>query len=186
MSGVYYAAVEGDPLTTGGRTFASGKVGTIEDESGRPRRMVFIGDEAHCDKCNSTGAITYGASVSEGRRMVDLANGGRRQAVGGDMVLCKCADPPRVIAVHGIKWRIFDQTETAVTPSRASVRSTLQHATYDEQYTLIGADGRPLAGVRYRVHSGPSVVTSGITDSSGKTQRIATIGSKTLRLEIAH
>ncbi|MGF6805566.1 hypothetical protein OKW30_000692 [Paraburkholderia sp. Clong3] len=103
MPSVYYAAVEGDPLTSGdgSRVFASERVGTIADQSGRQRRMAFIGDHAYCGKCKNTGPITCGAGVDDMRRMIDLANGGRRQAVGGDIVLCKCSEPPRIIAVHG-------------------------------------------------------------------------------------
>ncbi|SIT43994.1 hypothetical protein BN2475_460003 [Paraburkholderia ribeironis] len=89
MSGIYYAAVEGDPLDSGegGYVYGTKKtIGTIEDQNGKPRNMVFIGDEAYCAKCNSTGFIRYGAEVSERKRMVDLVNGGRLQAVGGDIV----------------------------------------------------------------------------------------------------
>jgi len=93
---IYYAAVEGDPLDSGegGYIYGTKKtIGTIEDKNGKPRNMVFIGDEGYCAKCDCTGAITYGAGVSERKRMVDLVNGGRLQAVGGDIVLCKCPLP---------------------------------------------------------------------------------------------
>ncbi|WP_395062378.1 hypothetical protein [Paraburkholderia silvatlantica] len=108
---IYYAAVEGDPLDSGegGHVYGTKKtIGTIEDESGMSRRMVFIGDEGYCAKCGSVGAITYGAGMADNRRMVDLVNGGRRQAVGGDIVLCKCATPPRIVAVYGQKFKIID------------------------------------------------------------------------------
>lgn len=38
--------------------------------------------------------------------MLDLVNGGRRQAVGGDEVACKCAIAPKVIAIYGRKFMI--------------------------------------------------------------------------------
>lgn len=108
---IYYAAVEGDPLDSGegGHVYGTKKtIGTIRDENGASRSMIFIGDEGYCAKCGSAGVITYGAGVSDERRMVDLVNGGRRQAVGGDIVLCRCATPPRIIAIHGRKFRIID------------------------------------------------------------------------------
>jgi hypothetical protein len=114
----YYAAVEGDSLDSaeGGHIYATKKtIGAIADENGRSRNMVFIGDEGYCAKCNSSGVITYGAGVSERKRMVDLVNGGRLQAVGGDIVLCKCATPPRIVAVYGRKFMISDGGD--VTPS---------------------------------------------------------------------
>ena len=105
---VFYAAVEDDPLTSGNgsRVHASGKVGTIKGEDGRSRRMAFIGDPAWCVACQSMGVIVGGAPVPENRRMLDLVNGGRRQAVGGDEVACKCAIAPRVIAMYGRKFII--------------------------------------------------------------------------------
>ncbi|WP_233828859.1 hypothetical protein [Paraburkholderia sp. ZP32-5] len=110
MPGIYYAAVEDDPLTSGegSRVFAYEQVGTIQGEDGKRRRMAFTGDDAYCPKCNSTGVITYGVDLSDVRRLFDRANN-RRQAVGGDMVLCKCVDHPRIIATYGRKWMIRDQ-----------------------------------------------------------------------------
>ena len=108
---IYYAAVEGDPLDSGegGHVYGTKKtIGTIKDENGKSRSMVFIGDEGYCAKCGSAGVITYGAGMADNRRMVDLVNGGRRQAVGGDIVLCKCATPPRIVALYGQKFKIID------------------------------------------------------------------------------
>ncbi|MGF6700570.1 hypothetical protein OKW38_005182 [Paraburkholderia sp. MM5496-R1] len=129
MPGIYYAAVDGDPLTSGegGQVYASGKVGTITDESGRPRRMVFIGDDAYCAKCKSTGSVTYGAGVNDRKRMVDLVNGGRLQAVGGDIVLCKCTNPPRIIAMYGTKWRIIDRGDADTISRQATPSPAVNH-----------------------------------------------------------
>ncbi len=113
MSGTYYAVVEGDPLTSGrnSQVRARSNLCWIEDKTGKSRRMVFIGDDAYCEKCESVGVIAGGAGVSDMHRMADMENSGRRQAVGGDFVLCKCADHPRIIAVHGRNWIIHDQGE---------------------------------------------------------------------------
>lgn len=66
--------------------------------------MAFIGDNAYCEKCNSTGIIIGGAGVDNNQRLIDLEDGGRRQAVGGDYVRCKCPEHPRVVARHGRSW----------------------------------------------------------------------------------
>ncbi|TKC80208.1 hypothetical protein FAZ69_29610 [Trinickia terrae] len=184
MTGIYYAAVEDDPLTSGkgSRVFAYKQAGTIEGDDGKYRRMAFIGDEAYCSACNSTGAIAYGAGVNDRQRMVDLVNGGRRQAVGGDIVLCKCADPPRIIAVYGRKWMIHDRGEEKV----ASVAETpVQRLTYDEQFTLTDHAGQPIIGVRYRVCTGSKIIATGTTDSRGRTQRIDTDDATRIRIDIA-
>lgn len=185
MAGTYYAAVEGDPLTSGEGSFVySGKyVGAIADESGRPRRMAFIGDEAYCVACKSTGFITYGAGLNEHRRMIDLVNGGRLQAVGGDIVLCRCAEPPRIIAVYGRRWMIYDQGEEA----KARVAKTrVGNFIHDEQFTLTDATGNPLANVWYSIRMPSGELVHGVTDSAGKTARYTTDGAQRLRVYLGH
>lgn len=186
MPGLYYAAVEGDPLTSGegSRVYGTQKtIGTIEDENGQPRNMVFIGDEGYCAKCDSTGSITYGAGVSERKRMVDLVNGGRLQAVGGDIVLCQCANPPRIIAMHGRRWMIHDQGEAT---RRTAPGAPAQSLVYDEQFTLIDGNGRPMPGTYYtlRVDCGSRV--HGTTDSAGRTARHRTNGARSVAIYLGH
>ncbi|MCG5075210.1 hypothetical protein [Paraburkholderia tagetis] len=183
MVGIYYAAVEDDPLTSGpgSHVYASKRCGTIQGEDGNRRRLAFIGDKAYCSRCDSVGLITYGAGLNERRRLNDLANGGRRQAVGDDIVLCKCAEPPRIIAVYGRTWKIHDRgEEKAIRAAEAPGRSPV----YDEQFTLRDAEGRALAGVRYRVRSDSAVIESGVTDSSGHTRRLSTTAAQRLTLEV--
>src|SRR5215469_9604047 len=100
MPRIYYAVVEDDPLTSGkgSRVFSALPCGTVQGEDGKHRRLAFIGDKAYCAACDSFGVITYGAGLGDRHRLIDMVNGGRRQAVGGDVVLCKCANHPRIIA----------------------------------------------------------------------------------------
>ncbi|WP_322028452.1 hypothetical protein [Paraburkholderia sp. J76] len=185
MAGVYYAAVDGDPLTSGegSRVYATKNVGTIEDESGRPRRMVFIRDDAWCTKCNSTGSITYGVNIRKGGRMLDLVNGGRDQAVGGDIVLCKCADHPRIVAAYGRKWMILDQGQDKVA---SAARAPAQIFAYDQQFTLSDAAGKSLVNTWYTVRMPSGELLHGITDSAGKTARYRTDGVQRLALYLGH
>jgi hypothetical protein len=55
---------------------------------------------------------------------------------------------------------------------------------FDEQFMLKDHSGEGLAGVRYRVRAGSSVIAGGVTDSQGRTQRILTRDSRRLTLEI--
>ncbi|RFU48902.1 PAAR domain-containing protein [Paraburkholderia sp. DHOC27] len=180
MPGIFYAVVEDDPLTSGGRVYADGTAGTIEGPDGRHRRMAFIGDTAYCEACKSIGTIVRAAPTS--KRLIDMTRGGRLQAVNGDSVLCKCPNPPTVVALHGRKWMIIDAGD----PRGAAPARPVQNATYDEQYTLTGFEGRPLRGVRYRVLAGSIIVATGVTDAHGRTSRISTDNSQRLRLEVAH
>lgn len=183
--GIWYAAVEDDPLTSGpgSRVYAGENVGTIQGEDGRRRRMVFIGDEAWCAACSSMGVITYGATgLRVQHRMLDLVNGGRRQAVGDDIVLCKCSTHPRIIARCGRKWKIHDKGDDA---QRKAVSSTPPQ-THDEQFILRHAQTqRPLCNVRYRIFSASALLAEGVTDANGYTQRVNTRNAENLRLLIA-
>lgn len=183
MAGTFYAAVHGDPLTSGKGSYviARGRVGTVQGYDGRHRQMAYIGDSAFCSACNVIGEIVGGAPLVLTRRMYDMASG-KRQAVGGDMVACKCSTPPRIIAQYGCKWVIRDQRQDAHRPSLKAVTRSLA---YDEQFTLRGADMQPLANVHYRVRTGAKVIASGVTDSNGRTGRIATEDALRLTLEIA-
>ncbi|PQV54463.1 PAAR domain-containing protein [Paraburkholderia sp. BL21I4N1] len=156
---IYYAAVEGDPLdsASGSHVLATTHVCTIEGEDGRHRRMAFIGDTAWCDACQSVGVIAGSAPVPEGRRMLDIVNGGRRQAVGGDVVVCRCERPPHIVATYGRCWRIEDVAgrESAgrrVTPSDApttydeQVRCAGRGATNGYPYFIETEDGRTFSG----------------------------------------
>ena len=185
MSGIYYAAVEGDPLDSGdgGYIYATKKaVGTIADGGGKRRNFVFIGDEGYCAKCKTAGPITYGAGLSERKRLVDCVNGGRHQAVGCDVVLCNCSDPPRIIAIYGQRWRIRDDGEMQAQLTRAS--ATASQPIYDEQVTLVDrVTDQPLQNFPYRFRSGDGIVMERTTGVDGFTDRIATVGAKELHLE---
>jgi hypothetical protein len=187
MPATYYAAVEGDPLTSGKGSYifpTKKTIGDIRDQHGKPRRIIFIGDEGYCASCRSTGVITYGAGVSKGRRMVDMVNGGRLQAVGGDIVLCKCATPPRIIAVYGQRWMIHDKGDSKerATPQTVSSKQVI----YDEQFTVTDARGNALANTYYtvRLHTGEWI--HGVTDSRGRTGRYATGGAQRIHLYLGH
>ncbi|SMG57876.1 hypothetical protein [Paraburkholderia susongensis] len=56
---------------------------------------------------------------------------------------------------------------------------------FDEQFTLNDHAGKRLAGVRYRVRVGSSVLANGVTDSQGRTQRISTDDPKRLSIDAA-
>jgi hypothetical protein len=185
MSIFYYAAVEDDPLTSGkGSCVFAFKPGiTIQGEDGKRRRLAFIGDEAYCSKCNSTGVITYGAGLDSHRRLTDHVHGGRRQAVGGDIVLCRCSDHPRIIATYGRIWRITDGDAGTSMPI---CNPLSQSIIYDEQFTLTDASGNALADIWYTMRMPSGELRHGITDSNGQTGRFETKGSQSIRIYLGH
>ncbi|MGF6574065.1 hypothetical protein ABH945_006187 [Paraburkholderia sp. GAS333] len=184
MSVIYYAAVEDDPLTSGNgsRVFAMKQGATIQGEDGKRRSLAFIGDDAYCPACNTTGVITYGASVGDRRRLLDRVNN-RRQAVDGDIVLCKCAQHPRIIALYGRQWRITDRDNEA----RASfAKGPLQSLVYDEQFTLTDGRGIPLTNIYYTARMPSGELRHGVTDSQGRTQRYDKKDAQSIRIYLGH
>ncbi|CAB3802038.1 hypothetical protein LMG28614_05531 [Paraburkholderia ultramafica] len=185
MPGTYYAAVEGDPLDngSGGYVLNGSSTFLIADETGRNRRAAFIGHQAWCGVCKSVGLITKGVPVRKGGRMIDLTGGMQDQAVGGDFVICNCADHPRIIAVYGRSWIIHDRGNAE--SSRADVTPT-QRLKYDEQFTLTDAAGNALSNTYYTVRMPSGELVHGVTDPSGKTARYETDDAHRLALYIGH
>jgi hypothetical protein len=182
----YYAAVEDDPLTSGegSRVFASAQCGTIQGADGKRRRLAFIGDKAFCSACGTNGTITYGSGLSDQRRLVDFVNRGRRQAVGGDIVLCGCAQPPRIIAVHGTSWKITDNTGANEPDTRDS--ASVASGSYDQQCSLRDGAGLALRETHYTVRMPSGELIHGTTDSIGRTARYVTDGPKKLTFYLGH
>lgn len=185
MSEIYYAVVEGDPLDNANdsRVIQGADHSTIADNDGRPRRQTHLGQQAWCGVCKTSGPIQAGAGIRESLRGWN----GRLQAfhaVGGDIVLCKCDQPPRVVPVHARRRKYIDSGRALATVLQASSPKD-QRSSHDEQFTVMDRNGRPLVSVRYRARIGSKVVASGVTDSQGRTQRINAESAKRITLEIA-
>jgi hypothetical protein len=186
---IYYAAVEDDPLTSGkgSRVFASAKAGTIKGEDGRYRRMAFIGDPAWCVACKSMGIIIRGAPVPDQRRMLDMVNGGRRQAVGGDEVACNCGVRPKIIPVYGHRFRITGVIANSGPVVKRDVTATASQAKNEGSHTrwcLVrdGTTGEPLADRAFITDVG-GVRRLGKTDSNGYA-KIETNGEKSFDIHV--
>ncbi|WP_094781349.1 hypothetical protein [Paraburkholderia ribeironis] len=146
--------------------------------------MAFIGDKAYCEKYDSTGTIMGGARVSNEHRMIDEENGGRRQAVGGDYVLCKCSERPQVIARYGRNWFIEDEGDVTQRAGRMNVPTP--PLIYDEQFTLLGITGKTLSDTYYTVRMPSGRLLHGITDSQGRTGRYETDGAQSIHIYPGH
>jgi hypothetical protein len=148
--------------------------------------MVYIGDDAWCGACKSIGVIIGGAGVTEQRRMFDLAGGGRRQAVDGDEVHCKCPTPPRIVAVHGMKWRIVDRGgDHAASPSaRAAAPSSPPAEPRHERWFRVwdSTTGESLPDRDFIANVG-GVRQTGRTDGDGYA-RIVTNGAQPVSIHV--
>jgi uncharacterized Zn-binding protein involved in type VI secretion len=161
-----------DATTTGGRVIASRAM--IHDKG---KKLALDGEHATCGNCKGSWPM-HGTGDK-------MRNRGTRVVLDNDPVLCPCGQN-RVIAASDAKCFVHKQTSSGRSSLANSPSGVTQTAPYDEQFTLLDSSNRPLANVRYRVRTGESVVANGVTDSAGKTLRIATNASQNLRLEIAH
>jgi len=137
--------------------------------------------KTYCTACKREGFI-----APAGPRLPGTAPNGQQWALSGDINACGCSPPPVFHAERSMKMFVGD--EYAVGPTaRGNEHSAPPFASeqYDEQYVLKNAKtGRPLACVPYRIHTSSGRVLSGMTDSTGHTQRVATSYAERLRIEI--
>lgn len=166
-------------LKLGDKTSAGGVVlEGIEGCKHHGTPITFIGAKIWCPACNSEGVIGWNGPHQKATMM------GKQQALEGDLCLCRCDPPPVLIASQNSAWHAFEARELANSShaSGAAAGSGPNRGVYDEQYTLYAGDGRPLAGVPYRIVTTTGRVINGTTNGLGQTDRITTDGREKLKL----
>jgi uncharacterized Zn-binding protein involved in type VI secretion len=163
--------------------------GTIEPYSGpsyliRGHQVALIGASAHCNACNSSGPIVKaGGPRRPWHHGVEVAHE-------GDIVLCRCGQPPKMIATMQSTSRNDDMIESLGDVSdrhHATAQPGAGLVLFDQGLVLRDRQTeRPLARVRYRVRSSSGVISSGVTDASGRTARIETSCAENIRIEVKH
>ena len=183
---VYHAVVEGDLLDNGGNSHVIGGAphSTIEGPDGRSHGQTHLGHQAWCSVCQSFGEIVAGAGISDYLRGWDGILGAQ-EAVGGDIVICKCDQHPRVVSVYARSCDYIDTSDaSAASLPAASVSAPRVH--YDEQFTLRDGEGRLLAETYYTVRLPSGLLQHGLTDSQGRTGRYETKGTQSIRIYLGH
>jgi hypothetical protein len=179
--GIYYSAVEDDPLDSGGnsRVIEGAATCTIQGEDGRYRNQTFIGHRAYCDVCKSVGFIVPAPGSPDALRMRDLELG-QQEALGGDLVICKCARHPRIIPVYGRSCMIVDDEGSKATAGAVSAATihAAQALLFDDRYVLRDANGVPIRNTRYAIQHGEGSPQSGQTDGQGHTHLLAAVASE--------
>lgn len=173
-----YLIRDGDTTTAGGTVLGTGTHMPVYGAY-----AALEGDSIQCPTCNSMGVIRCVPPI---RRATGHAN--RQFSLDGDLCICNCPSPPRLIASQRQFSMGFSADEMLGMPG---IAGWLSHAGlsmeafghhHDEQFQLLGSDGKPLARRRYRAVSASGVVVTGVTDAAGKTQRIATPAADTVNL----
>lgn len=168
-------AVVGDSLEHGGQilpyvgpVFAMGEAG---------RQVALVGGQAYCAACKRTGVI----AKTGGPRRLDFMG---ETAADGDVVLCGCSTPPRIVAtLSGESW-CDDMAETlgvvspVTTPSDSVAAAasggiaSVAKDTFDEQ--VRATESGASEGYPYFIETTDGQVFSGRLDEQGHLPRVHT------------
>jgi len=162
--------------TTAGRVVTEGLAGFTMDD----KLAAFDTASVWCPVCKVEGQI----AIVGPRRPFTLPNN-REIAMEGDLCLCQCTPPPRLLASQDVAWMQFENDELA---RMGYAENGLIRSAYDEQFTLRDHHtGQPLAHKSYRITSASGQIIQGITDANGTTQRVTTASqAEGLALAILH
>ncbi|WP_366941985.1 PAAR domain-containing protein [Cupriavidus basilensis] len=167
-------ACVGDVLARGGKILPyAGPVCTFGDPG---HQAALIGGQAYCETCKSTGTIAKSGGPRRMQFMGEIA-------LDGDIVLCQCPTPPRIVAlVAGENWfedmgardgadELPGSGHAGFTATRGPVSES-----FDELVIAVSASG-PIADYPYFVETTDGRGLFGHTDAQGRLPRIATTDS---------
>lgn len=174
-------AVVGDELSSVGRILP------YEQKHGftfHGHMTALIGGDAYCEKCKSVGLI-----AKAGGPYRPKYGAAREAALDGDIVLCNCPTPSRIIAKLSQESWCSDKAEHYETIARQAAllaAGTNDASHHDEQFTLRDARARALAATYYTIRFTSGFVVHGITDGLGRTARYKTNGAQNIALYLGH
>jgi uncharacterized Zn-binding protein involved in type VI secretion len=157
-------------IRKGDRTTANGVVTSgLETFTLLDQPIAFEGDSISCPACNSTGVIHC-----VGTRVPTTGPHGREMALEGDICICRCSPPPRLVGSQTHSYT-EGNGELAVAPQSVPPQdhqSRLNHF-FDEQPELVAP---PIEGVPYYVETMDGRTFSGHTGADGLLPRVVTQG----------
>lgn len=145
-------AVVGDALERGGHILPYG--GRSSGFGDARHQVALIGGEAYCEACKSIGVIAKAGGPRRIRFMGETA-------LDKDIVLCKCATPPVIMAqLAGNAWGDDMVESMGVVPSQTALSAqqdagtdsgtdalSYMNGAFDEQLRLLSPQGIPLANM---------------------------------------
>jgi uncharacterized Zn-binding protein involved in type VI secretion len=164
MSKRYYIHV-GDKTTTGGVVITGLSTITWHDHI-----CSFDGDKIQCPACKSIGTIKIA-----GTRISHTGSHDKEMALDGDLCICKCKPPPRLIASQSIYM-------TEGVPTAFNLKSW----SYDERFILKDTDDVVLVNMPYTIKLENSKLIHGETDEYGQTSRYFTENPSEISVHIGH
>lgn len=177
-----YWVRNGDTTTAGGEVMATGAHMPVDG-----RAMAFEGDPVRCPACNSIGVIKC---VPPLRRSTGHA--GTQMAVEGDLCMCQCPVPPRLVASQRSYSMGFSAGDIATT---AGAAAWLAHAggslaefgyKFDRYVVLRDKSGSPHKNMPYRITLETGQVFEGVTDEAGHTEKVFSTTAQTATIEVPY
>ncbi|MBP7564692.1 MAG: PAAR domain-containing protein [Burkholderiaceae bacterium] len=143
--------------------------------------MAFEGDSVSCPACKSTGVIQC-----VGERIPFKGPHGREAALEGDLCICRCTPPPRLVAgqrsATSEGWTAYAEKDdhgffAGRDPYRAPDPAQRRFLVVDQH------SGEPLPNRRYRL-TYPGGVAEGRTDADGQTEWVSGVDGDEITIEV--
>ena len=169
----------GDTTTAGGEVIAPDSRMSVNGKN-----MACEGDAVRCPACNSTGVIKC---VPPLRRTTSPA--GTQLSLDGDLCMCNCPNPPRLIASQKQYGVGFGAADIA---SASGAAAWLSHAgeslakfgyAFDRVMLLKDPDGNPLANLPYKITLETGHTFEGVTDKHGHTEKVFSTQAHMAKIE---
>jgi uncharacterized Zn-binding protein involved in type VI secretion len=152
---------------------------------------AYEGDPVWCPACKN-----YGVTKCVVPYRPDTGPDGRQASLDGDLCLCKCATPPRLIALLHDHRVGFSSSEVIGMQGAGAWLAYAGHkiagsSPYAKNFDLHfrvhnEKNGEPLAYVPYRITLETGLAVEGITDQNGLTQTIGADSKLIAHLEIPY
>lgn len=171
-------ALHGDLTTAGGVVIAPGDNNTVMG-----RQVALADDKVECPSCKTTGFIRSVPPTPA------QSHHGRQFAYGGDICICGCHPPPRVIA--SVKnWSASNfRVPIAMDALAADWLISEGHQPsecglgFDQTVLLKDKSGHPLKSMPYRITLESGQTIEGVTDSAGCTEKVYSNSGEVAQIE---
>ena len=144
-----------------------------------------MGQKAWCSVCQSVGVIAAGSGMPVYLRGWDERLKST-EAVGGDIVLCKCKRPPRIVSVYARCCEYMDcsiGSTASFFGSTAASRATLAESQHEQWfYIWDSVTGEPMPNRDFIANVG-NVRQTGKTDDEGYA-RVTTDGEQLVEIHV--
>ena len=178
-----YWILDGDRTTAGGTVIGSCAHIPVDG-----RKLALEGDQVKCPACNSMGVIECVPPI---RR--STAQDGRQFSVDGDLCMCACSVPPKLLASQKNRYMGFSAAEIAANPAALSWFSFAGHRPEAigldhsiQFHVLEKRTNKAMDSVPYKVTLADGSVHLGVTDANGMSATIYTSSSEPAKMEIPY